>query len=188
MKKSFIFCFAIVLSITSAFAQEKPIRIGLKFGIPNIAGLNLEYVTPALNAKLAPTLDFSYFSLSPGDVKYSFSYFELGSNYYFIKEGKSLYGHLSFGRIGFKGTYTDPFYGKGEGNLGIKLLNVKLGIKLGNAFYFRPEIGYGILIGETTVKVEYTDPATNNKVTQKENVPGTLDGGVVFNLGFGVAF
>jgi len=64
------------------FRKKKPIRIGLKFGIPNIVGLNFEYVTPALNARLAPTLDLSYFSLSSGDAKVSFSYIELGGNYY----------------------------------------------------------------------------------------------------------
>ena len=88
MKKSIIICFAIVLVAASANAQEKPFRIGLKFGIPNIAGLNFEYVTPALNARLAPTLDFSRFSITAGDAKASFTYFELGGNYYFTKEGK----------------------------------------------------------------------------------------------------
>ena len=52
MKKSLIFLCLFTIS-TFAFSQEKPFRVGLKFGIPNIAGLNLEYVTPALDEKLA---------------------------------------------------------------------------------------------------------------------------------------
>lgn len=182
MKKLLIFCFTLALFTASVNAQENPMRIGLKFGIPNIVGLNLEYVTPALGAKLAPTLDFSYFSFTINDVKLSYSYFELGTNYYFLKEGRSLYGHLSYGRIGFKGTYNDPTLGEGKGTVGINLLNIKLGAKFGNSFYFRPEIGYGVLIGNSTIEVKY------NSVTQKEEVPNALAGGPVFNIGFGVAF
>ncbi|MCK4663174.1 MAG: hypothetical protein KAT68_09935 [Bacteroidales bacterium] len=188
--KFYILTLGIVFAFifTTSQAQDKPIRIGLKFGIPNIAGLNAEYVTPLLGEKLAASVDFSHFSLSSGDVKFSFSYFELGGNYYFMKKGKGPYGQLSFGRIGFKGTYSDDILGDGEGKLGINLLNVKIGIKVGNAFYFRPEIGYSSLVGSSTIKVEYTDPVTKKIITEEEKVPGVLDGGVVFNLGFGVAF
>lgn len=188
MKKSVTLYLFIVLFASTALAQEKPFRIGLKFGVPNIVGFNAEYVTPLLVNRLAVTGDFSYFSLSSGDVKFSFSYMELGGNYYLIKEGKGLYGHLSYGRIGFKGTYTDPQFGEGEGTLGINLLNLKLGAKLGNLFYFRPEIGYASLIGGNTVEVSYTDPVTNEQFTEKETVPGVLSGGVLFNIGFGFAF
>ncbi|MFC2080886.1 hypothetical protein ACFLR8_01590 [Bacteroidota bacterium] len=188
MKKSLIISFVIVLLAGTSSAQENPIRIGLKFGVPNIVGFNFEYVTPVLGAKLAPTLDLSYFSLTAGEAKVSFSYFELGSNYYFLKEGKSLYGHLSYGRIGFKGSYSDPFLGDGEGKVGINILNIKLGGKFGNSFYFRPELGYGVLLGGSSVKVEYTDPTTGNTVTEEETVPGFLGGGILFNLGFGFAF
>jgi hypothetical protein len=160
----------------------------LKFGVPNLAGLSLEYVTPALDGKLAAALDFSIISVNSGDVGVSFSYFELGGNYYFIEEGKGLYGNLSFGRIGFKGTYTDPLLGNGEGKIGVNLLNFKIGAKWGNSFYFRPEIGYGILAGGAKVTVEYTDALTNITTQEEEELPGYLGGGVVFNLGFGVAF
>lgn len=184
MKNQVIICFIIVLFTSSVFAQENPVRIGLKFGIPNVAGLNLEYVTTALNAKLAPTLDLSYFSLESGTI--GFSYFELGCNYYFMNQGKGPYGHLSYGRSGYKGLndYYPAISGKVEG---INLLNFRLGAKWGNTFYFRPEIGYETLIGGSTVEVEYIIPPTNTKVTLEEDIPGFF-GGVVFNLGFGVAF
>ena len=183
MKKSFIFLFVIVCLVGTASAQEKPIRIGLKFGVPNIAGLHAEYVTPA---RFAPTVDFSHFSLSSGNTEFSFSYIEVGSNYYFKPEGKGFYGHLSYGRVGFKGTYTDANLGEGEAKVGLNRVNLKIGAKWGNAFYFRPEIGYAIGLSETSINVEYTNNGTTQ--TEKESIPGFLGGGPLFNLGFGVAF
>jgi hypothetical protein len=181
MKKSFFIYLLISFFAASAFAQEKPVRIGLKFGLPNIAGLNFEYVTPSMDGKLAPTADFSYFSIGDEtDGKFSFSYIEIGGNYYFKEKGKGLYGHLSYGRVSLKGTYDDILLGKGEGKVGLNLVNVKIGAKLGNGFYFRPEIGFAAG-GGGTMEIEY------NGTTEQEDVPA-LFGGVVFNLGFGVAF
>lgn len=182
MKKILIICFVAVTAI--AHAQEKPFRLGVKLGVPNVLGLNVEYATPLLGNKLAPSVDLSYFSLGVGDAEASFSYLELGANYYFFKEGRGLYGNLGYGRIGFKGTYNDAVHGEGEGKLGINLLNVKVGAKLGGGFYFRPEIGYAVGIGNSKVKVEYD----NTGVTQEEDIPGFLAGGIIVNIGFGVAF
>ncbi len=182
MKKSIIICFAIVLVAASANAQDKPFRVGLKFGIPNIAGLNVEYVTPALNARLAPTADISHFSITASGAKASFTYFELGGNYYLANEGKGPYAHLSYGNMAFKGTWTDPTYGEGTGKVGLNMINIKIGAKWGNGFYFRPEIGYSLLMGGSKVKVDYPG------ITQEETVPSILSGGFVFNLGFGIAF
>ena len=50
-------------------------------------GLNLEYVTPALN-KFAATLDYSSIKLKDEEIDFNFSYFELGSNYYFGQKAK----------------------------------------------------------------------------------------------------
>ena len=72
--------FYLVLNATS-YAQEKPVRIGLKFDIPNVAGLSLEYATPLLDNKLAAAIDFSSISISAGETKVSFSYIEAGGNY-----------------------------------------------------------------------------------------------------------
>jgi hypothetical protein len=177
MKKSFIiYCLGMFL-VLSGFAQDKPMRVGLKFGVPNIAGLNLEYAT----GKFAPTLDFSYFSLGDESTgKVSFSYIEIGSNYYFKEEGKGFYGHLSYGRVGLTATYDDAF-GKGEGTAAINLVNIKIGAKLGNGFYFRPEIGFAAG-GGGTYEVTYDDASV------VEYAAPSVFGGVVFNLGFGVAF
>ncbi len=180
MKKLLIIAFVMCFAFAGQ-AQEKPFRIGIKFGVPNVVGLNTEYVTPILGGKLAPTADFSYFSLSAGEAKVSFSYFEVGSNYYFMNQGKGLYGHLSYGNIGFKGTYDDPQYGEGEGKANVSLVNLKLGAKLGNTVYFRPELGYAVGSGGK-VRVEYDGQ------TEEEDIPGFLSGGLVVNLGFGFAF
>lgn len=182
MRKSIIISFVLVMLSAITFAQEKPIRIGLKFGVPNIVGLNAEYVTPALNARLAPTMDFSYFSVSAGDASVSMSYFELGGNYYFMNEGKGPYGHLSYGRIGASATVSDPDLGEGKGSFALNRVNLKIGAKWGNGFYFRPEIGYAMMLGDATFKAEY------NGTTQEESVPGLLNLGLMFNLGFGIAF
>ncbi len=56
-------------------AQEKPLRIGLKFGVPNLAGLNVEYVTPLLDSKLAAAVDFSIISVETDNVGVSFFLF-----------------------------------------------------------------------------------------------------------------
>ncbi|MEQ9216686.1 MAG: hypothetical protein RLO17_01500 [Cyclobacteriaceae bacterium] len=101
MKKLLILCAALFIAFAGQ-AQEKPFRIGIKFGVPNIVGLNAEYVTPILGGKLAPTADFSYFSLSAAGAKVSFSYLEIGSNYYFMNQGKGLYGHVSYGILALK--------------------------------------------------------------------------------------
>lgn len=183
MKKLTVFLM-VVLFAAGASAQEKPMRVGLKFGVPMIVGLNAEYVTPAVGGRLAPSADLSYFSISLGEAETSFSYIEIGSNIYFKDTGKGFYGNLSYGRIGLKASYSDPDAGDGEGKIGINLVNLKLGAKLGNSFYFRPELGYAIGVGGTSkVKVEYADGTT-----QEEDVPGLVGGGFVINLGFGFAF
>ena len=65
--KNLILTFSLICFITLAnvvnsnlFGQELPLRIGLKVGYPQVAGLNLEYVTPLLNKRLAADLDLSY--------------------------------------------------------------------------------------------------------------------------------
>ena len=188
MKNITVTILCILFLQLSVSAQENPFRIGVKFGVPNVAGLSLEYVTPLLDNKLAAALDYSSISIKADGNEVSFSYLEAGGNYYFIKEGKGLYGNLSFGRIGFKGSYEDPTFGSGEGNININLINLKLGAKFGNGFYFRPEIGFGILAGNSELEVKYTDPSTNTTLTEKEEIPGFLSGGGVFNVGFGISF
>ena len=198
MKKKTVFISAMIVLLlagSAVQAQDKPIRIGLKFGIPNIAGLNGEYVTPLLGGRLAASADFSYFGINVQDAKLSFYYFELGPNFYFMKPGKGLYGNVSYGRMGVNLSYDDilseidPLLsgGSGEVTLGVNLFNFKIGAKLGNSFYFRPEIGYALASVADNLSVSVTFPDGSTE-TQDQAVPGLIGGGVVFNLGFGVAF
>ena len=88
MKKSLLILVAITCRVKfQSFAQDKPFRIGTKIGFPNLAGLNLEYVTPALNGKLSTSVDGSYIPISISraaygllvdDFRVAISYFELG--------------------------------------------------------------------------------------------------------------
>ena len=79
-------------------SKEKEInraRIGLKFGLPNVAGLGIEYVTPLLKNRIAPYADFSYIPIA--DVKGTF--FEIGSNIYFSSKGRGGYLSAAYGNL-----------------------------------------------------------------------------------------
>ncbi len=187
MKKSIILCLLAAICSYSAMAQDNPVRIGLKFGFPNIAGLNAEYVTPLLGGRLAPSVDFSYISAKIGDTEATFSYLSLGGNLYFKGTGKGPYAHVGYANMDFEGTYSynNPVTGKieGTGSLGMNFVNFKLGLKTGKRFYFRPEIGYGLLLGDSIVKVKYSDGSSDSKA-----VPDILSKGLLINSGFGFAF
>lgn len=195
--KKLIAVLTVLLCVAATMnAQEKPIRVGLKFGIPNIVGLNGEYVTPVLGGKLAPSLDFSYFGIGIGGTHVSLSYFELGPNFYFFKEGRGLYGNLSYGRIGASLKYEDVASqvdaslggGSAKASIGVSRFNIKIGAKWGNTFYFRPEIGYAIASATSNVNVEVEFP-DGTKESQSQEVPGFVGtSGILFNVGFGFAF
>ena len=129
-----------------ALSQEKPIRIGVKIGYPNLIGGHVEYVTPLLENRLAGSIEYSSLSassvLDPDDGK--FSYFELGANYYFFKEGKGLYGTLSYGILDadldlmeIESNTTDGKFGQGSVSLKNKSMNVKSWRKVGWWFLFQ---------------------------------------------------
>lgn len=188
MKKFTLVILSILFFSVTSYAQDKPFRVGVKLGVPQVVSLNLEYVTPALNGRLAFTGDYGAFSIDVDDVDVTYSYFEIGANYYFRNEGKGPYGHISYGNVNFDGSYTDPTLGTGDGTLNIGLLNLKVGAKWGGLFYFRPEIGYAILVGDSEIDITYTNPFTNQQTQQNEDIPGVLAGGFVVNIGIGFAF
>lgn len=177
-----------------ANAQDKPFRLGIKLGLPNVAGIGVEYVTPLAGQKLALFGDFSTLPLTVDDISVDFTYFEGGLNYYFIKEGRSLYGSLSYGQFNSDFTYEGLESDDGRKSDGIGTLsysyssvNIKLGAKFGGGFYFRPEIGYALTPGksELDIEVRFPDGTTER---QTEEVPSFISGGLIFNLGIGVAF
>jgi hypothetical protein len=198
MKSYFKNAFIVALLFFSGIviSQEKPIRIGLKIGFPNIIGGNVEYVTPLLNNRLAFAADYSslnadsYLDPDEGEV----SYFQVGVNYYLFKEGKGLYLSTNYGILDAELTLQDiesktvyDKYGTANASLTNKTVNVKLGAKLGGLFYFRPEVGYGFTSLDPTVNVvvSFPDGTTEN---QYEEIPEELTKGLMFNIGFGFAF
>tara|TARA_B000000565_G_C23772987_1_gene372953 strand:- start:93 stop:713 length:621 start_codon:yes stop_codon:yes gene_type:complete len=188
MKKLSLLLITAVLTSSTSYSQEKPHRLGFTFGLPNIVGLNFEYVTPSLNNKLSTTLDYSSIKLKDGEIDFNYSYFELGGNYYFGQKSKGLYGHLSYGRIGFKGNYSNPIYGSGEGKVSLNMINLMLGAKLGNRVYIKPEVGFASFFNEAIVRVEYTEPATNLTLIVEEEIPNFLKDGLIYSLGIGLSF
>ena len=194
MKKIFTLCVAIFFFSTINSAQDKPIRVGLKLGTPNWASLNLEYVTTAIDGKLSTSLDFSSITvnLNLADAKkINFTYFELGGNYYFNSfDGKGFYGGLSLNRSSLNGDYYPENIEADDGEFKAEayLSNIKIGGKWGNSFYFRTEIGYGLLLS-VKAETKYTDPETYTliKVNELNNVE-LPNGGLLFNIGFGFAF
>ena len=204
MKKHFILSL-FLCSFLFVTAQDDPapdqkvprFRIGLKAGVPNIVGGNVEFVLPILNNHLAPYIDYSSFSLDVDDVDTSFDFFEIGTNVYFNNKGKGLYASISYGSFNLEGSYTDAetidgelFEGEASGEIDITTVNLKLGAKLGNKFYFRAEVGYGI--GDIPDEVIITGTVNGQPdqgVEEIPDIPGIGDGGLlVANIGFGFAF
>mgnify|MGYP000014461056 FL=1 len=188
MKKNLQILTTILLFTASIQAQENPFRLGVKVGIPIVYGFNVEYVSSLLDGRLAPTIDYTSIDFDFEDTESSYSYFEFGANYYLKQQGKGLYSHLSVGLIGFEATYTDPELGIGSGELDISLINMKLGAKVGNRIYLRPEIGYAVSMVGSVIEVQYLEPTTGSLIVQEEELPSSIMGGFVFNVGLGLSF
>ena len=197
--KNYFKCILIVTSLLFygiVTSQEKPIRIGLKIGFPNIVGGNVEYVTPLLDNKLAFSADYSslkadsFLDPDKGEV----SYFQVGVNYYLFKDGKGLYLSANYGVLDAELTLQDiesdtefDKYGTAFSSLSNTSINVKIGAKLGGFFYFRPEVGYGFTSLDPTVDVVVNFPDGTSE-NQPEEIPEELTKGLMFNIGFGFSF
>ena len=196
MRRKVTICLLLLLVSITVYSQEKPLRVGLKIGFPNIAGGNIEYVTPLLSKKLAVSLEYSSLNadkfIDPDEGK--LSYWQAGLNYYFFKEGKGLYGNLSYGVLDAELTLNEiesdfdfEKIGTAHADISNKSFNLKLGAKLGNGFYFRPEVGYSFtsLDNMIDVNVNFADGSSE---MQQEELPSQLTNGLLFNIGIGVAF
>lgn len=186
--------------------KVRPVRIGLKIGVPNLIGGNLEYVTPLLEDRLALNVDYSTIKSGwfisdeeSGEDKLDFNYWEAGVNYYFFKPGKGLYGNLSYGSMSFEGvaneieSENDPsMTGTANIDYNNNSFNIKLGAKLGGLFYFRPEIGYSFSSLPETVEivVNMDDGSTEHQEYNVKEFAGIdlLFSGFMVNIGFGFAF
>lgn len=180
----------------------KRISAGIKIGVPNIAGISLEGVTPLLDNRVAPYFDYSSFNVNPEDVEVGLTYSEFGTNIYFGNKGKGAYAGIGFGNLKTDLIFNDVSFeedgetgtGKGSINTNVNTTNVKLGIKTGGRIYFRLEIGYGI--GDIPVSVDVTGTFESNGQTRTgtttedfPTIPGVGENGIlVGNFGFGFSF
>ncbi|MCF6280571.1 MAG: hypothetical protein L3J14_09535 [Flavobacteriaceae bacterium] len=204
MKKISILCMLLICSI--AFSQEKedkkdsdinPFRIGVKIGIPNIVGVDVEYVTPLFDNRFALFVDYSAFKVSPDQAEVKIKHIEFGTNIYFNNKGRGLYGSVSYSNLSLDGSYTNAetvngtvYDGIATGVVDIKTTNLKIGAKLGKKFYFRIEAGYGF--GDMPKVVEVTGQSgsvTETDFVEIPDIPGISDNGLfIGNIGFGISF
>lgn len=171
----------------------RPLRIGLKIGSPNIATLNLEYLTPLFDNRISVTADYMGFSKSFAEGLVSFSSFEVGTNIYFNNKGRGFYGSVSYSslntNIGYKDyTFPHDIVLDGEADFKFSTFNTKLGVKLGRTVFFRAEVGYAFGKIPQSIKVESIEFHFSD-FDEIPKIPGVSSSGLLlFNIGFGVAF
>ena len=184
-------------TIDSLAPSVKRFSVGLKIGVPNIAGLSLEGVTPLLDNRVAPFVDFSSFDVKDAETEIGLSYSEFGANVYFNNKGKGAYAGIGFGNLSTDLTFYEDLdggsRGKGTTGLDIKSTNLKFGIKTGGRFYFRFEIGYGFtsdVPDEITVTLtEINGTETETESLDVPTIPGLGTNGLLIgNFGFGLSF
>lgn len=194
-------------TIQDSLAIEDKVRrlsLGVKVGVPNIIGFSGEYVSPLLNNRIAPFVDYSTFDIAPEDTEIALDYIEYGVNFYLGEKGKGFYvglgqgtlstdlvfNNLSFEEDGIRGT------GTGTVQQEITTTNVKLGIKTGGKVYFRLEVGYGFgdIPDEITVTGSFTptgggETLSGTEVEEFPTIPGVGTQGILIgNFGFGFSF
>lgn len=211
--KKIVFSFVMMLSV-GLYAQDieaeqnqetidslapKVIRlsVGVKIGVPNIAGLSVEAVTPLLDNRIAAFADFSGFNVSDQETEIGLNYSEFGLNIYLGKKGSGLYAGIGAGNLSTDLTFYENLDGGGRGKgttgLDIKTTNLKLGIKTGGRIYFRFEVGYGVTsdIPEniTVTLEEIGGSGRETESFEVPTIPGVGTNGVlVGNFGFGFSF
>jgi len=196
MKMKRIILYSILqINLIFSYSQINNKRIGIKLGVPNTIGLNVEYVTPLLNNKLAPTIDFTYLKGDGESLKTSLVYYELGANYYLFKEGKGPYTNIGIGQMVFKLKYSflvsekDPVKSNGTSEISQKLniFNLRIGYKFGRRFYFKPQVGYGIMNVNDTYDIEVHFPDGSVEYHTIDNPMNSVTG-LIFDVGLGIAF
>jgi hypothetical protein len=184
-------------TIDSLAPSIKRFSVGLKIGVPNIAGISFEGVTPLLDNRIAPFVDFSSFDVKDSKTEIGLSYSEFGANVYFGDKGKGAYAGIGFGNLSTDLTFYENLDGGGRGKgtigLDIKSTNLKFGVKTGGRFYFRFEVGYGLtsdIPDDVTVTLtEIGGNETETDTFEVPTIPGLGTNGIlVGNFGFGLSF
>lgn len=181
--------------------------MGIKLGIPIIAGVSFEGITTLFGNRVAPFFDYSSFPVNTDEADINLKYSEFGSNFYFGNQGEGVYFGIGFGALNTDIVFKDVTLkddgnqgtGEGKNSYKVNTTNLKLGIKTGGKVYFRLELGYGIGSIPDTVKVKGTFTyEDSNGVTLTDSgtgteefppIPGVTKGGVlVGNFGLGISF
>ena len=181
---------------TTVKGKEKslrPLRFGIKVGIPSLITINAEYLTPLLNNRVSIAVDYFNLERDFDGTIVDYSNFEIGSNVYFNPRGKGFYAGLSYTSFDAEGTFQDvEFDGNGENfgdgvaNLDYNTFNVKLGLKAGRTIFFRFEVGYGFGSIPQEVTVRSIDDPSLTTVEEIPDLPGLSDSGIIyFNVGLG---
>ena len=184
-------------TIDSLGTNIKRFSVGLKIGVPNIAGVSLEGVTPLIDNRVALFADFSGFNVNDAETEIGLGYSEFGTNIYFGNKGKGAYAGIGFGNLSADLTFYENLNGGGRGkgttDLDIKSTNLKFGIKTEGRFYFRFEVGYGFtsdVPDEITVTLtEIGGSQTDTDTFETPTIPGLgTNALLVGNFGFGISF
>ena len=182
-------------SLEEKIRSIKPLRIGIKAGVPSILTMNAEYVTPLLNNRVALAVDYFKLGREFDGTQIDYTNFEIGSNIYFNSKGKGLYGGISYTSFTSEGTFLDVDFengnvtGDGLADLDYNTFNLKLGTKMGRVFYMRIEAGYGFGSIPTEVLVRSIDNPSLTTLEEIPEIPGISDSGIIyFNIGFGFGF
>ncbi len=174
----------------------KPLRFGVKIGVPSIITATGEYVTPLLNNRVALAVDYFALEREFDGTNIDYTNFEIGTNIYANPRGKGFYAGISYTSFTSEGTFvevefddSDFFVGDGKADIAYNTFNVKAGLKLGRVFFFRFEVGYGFGdIPQSVVVRSVNDPSLTT-VEEIPDIPGLSDSGIVFlNFGFGIGF
>jgi len=194
---SLLFCcllgFAQENTVTQTIERStsiKPLRIGVRLGMPNLITANVEYVTPLLDNRVAATLDYMTLSKTVDGVSIKYNNFEFGTNVYLQNTGKGLYASLTYFSFKSNGEFEDIEFddnstSDGKAQIDFSTINFKVGVKLGRVFYFRAEVGYGFgKIPEQVIVKSNNSNATS--VEDIPNLPGMGSSGtLVYNIGIG---
>ena len=196
----------VIHSFPEAYKLRR-VSIGIKLGIPIIAGVSLEGITTLFGNRVAPFFDYSSFPVNTDKTDINLKYSEFGSNFYFGNQGEGVYFGIGLGTLNTDIVFKDLTFeedgnqgtGVGKASSKISTTNLKLGIKTGGKIYFRLELGYGI--GSIPNSLEVTGEFTyedSDGLTQIDSgsetedfppIPGvSSDGVLVGNFGFGISF
>lgn len=191
-KLKVVIFFCLFVFLVDGNCQIPRLRVGLKIGVPNIIGANIEVLPKTPRNRFAITSDFSilnsYYTLQNYDLV-QFIYGTIGAKYYLLKESKGLYGGFSFGNVWVNttqkhGVIKDSANNVIHSNVSLYmnsytfLIHPNLGYRFAwKKFSLMPEIGYSInLFTKIKTYLESESDGYNEKVEEKIDplIPNTI--------------